>query len=168
MNNSPACFVAAGALSLFQVSLEYSQPAARYRDAAVHLLSSAVEETRKGLGDIYTRFLNSQVLLSRVEKKTDRIRVFELISKCQTPLEEKTEEEKRLCGTTVTSEIDGDEFVAKSLTALNLTISSPPDDIGLHYLGEQTKVFHALELFASEKRKRNVERVAQLALETCE
>ena len=167
MNNSPACFVAAGALSLFQVSLEYSETAAKYRDIAVRLLSSAAEEIRKGLGDIYTRFLNSQVLLSRVERKNDRIRVLELISKCQTPLEEKTEEEKRLCGTTVTSEIDRDEFIAKSLVAVNMAISSPADDIGMHYLGQETKAFHALEGFASGKRKRNVERIAQIAIETC-
>lgn len=119
---------------------------------------------RKGLGDIYKRFLNSQLLLSKVEKHEERIKIFELIAKCQTPLEEKTEEEKRLCGTTVTSEIDEDEFIVKSLVSLNLPISSPENDIAFHSHGGVTRVFEHWAQFTSDKRLKHHARLAQLAL----
>ncbi|CDJ29800.1 LOW QUALITY PROTEIN: uncharacterized protein EMH_0052810 [Eimeria mitis] len=159
-------FEATGAFSLFEIANEETGPAAELRDMALRLLTTADREMRKGLGEIYKRFLNSQVLLSRVEKNKERIRVFDLIAKCQTPLEEKTEEEKRVCGTTVTSEIDPDEFIAKALAALNLPIASPEDDIAFHSTGDVTRVFEAWEKSATAKRQAGIARIAQLAGET--
>ncbi|CDJ47884.1 hypothetical protein EBH_0018220 [Eimeria brunetti] len=159
-------FTATGAFSLFEIANEDSGPSAELRNMALRLLTKADEQLRGGLGEIYKRFLNSQVLLSRVEKHEERIRVFELISKCQTPLEEKTEEEKQMCGTTVTSEIDPDEFISRALVALNLPIASPHDDIAFRSTGEVGKIFEAWAAYAAAKRQARGVKIAQLAAET--
>ncbi|CDI87730.1 hypothetical protein, conserved [Eimeria praecox] len=159
-------FAGTGALALFQIANDESAEAKALRDVALRLLTTADGEMRKGLGEIYSRFLNSQVLLARVEKQQERIRVFDLISKCQTPLEEKTEEEKQFCGTMVTSEIDPDEFIAKAMVALNLPISSPEDDIAFHSSGDVTRVFEAWANYAVSKRQTRVAKTARLAAET--
>ncbi|CDJ57471.1 hypothetical protein, conserved [Eimeria maxima] len=165
-NLANGLYEAAGALSLFEIANEDSASAAGLRQFSLRLLTSADSNMRKGLGEIYKRFLNSQVLLSRVEKNQERIRVFELIAKCQTPLEEKTEEEKQVCGTTVTSEIDPNEFIAKSMAAMNLPISSPEDDIAFHSAGDVTRVFESWLKYATEKRQMRTAQIAQLAAET--
>lgn len=117
---------------------------------------------RRGLGVIYQRFLNSQILLARVEKNQRRMKVFELLAKCQAPLEERTKKEQEMCGPIVTSEIDEEGFIAKGLFTTNLAISGPSSDIA--FFSNEQKVFEAFvqwEDYAKRKRKKNAEEIAR-------
>ncbi|KAL8426366.1 hypothetical protein Efla_002984 [Eimeria flavescens] len=156
---STGFFEAAGAFSLFQIA-EADGDNASTKEAALRLLTASEASLRRGVGQIYQRFLNSQVLVSRLEKDKQRISVFDLIAKCHNPLEEKSDDEKETCGSIVTSELNEDEYVAKSLFAINLAISGPADDIAYNSTGQATVAFAEWAQYATAQKKKNAAHIA--------
>lgn len=154
---------AAGAFSLYKLAdAEPEDPsAAAAKQLAFRLLTASEASLRKGVGKIYQRFLNSQVLLSRVEKNQRRIKVFEFLAKCHTPLEAKSDDEKKACGKIVTSEIDESEFIAKGLFAVNLPISGSPEDIAFKSADQAGKAFAEWAEYATPKGKTRAAEIAK-------
>ena len=153
--------LAAGGFSLYHVaSTEEDSPMYEAtKEAAFRLLVNSEALMRKGVGTIYRRFLNSQILLSRLENNKERLRVFEFLAKCHTPLEERTTEEKKVCGNIVTSEIDEDEFISKALFSVNLSMVAPLDDISFQLTVSSPNIFDELSRYLYRTRYKNALRV---------
>ncbi|KAL8454435.1 hypothetical protein Emed_000156 [Eimeria media] len=131
------------------------------KDAALRLVTSAEASLRKGVGQIYKRFLNSQVLVAKLEKDRQRMSVLDFILKCHTPVQEKTEEEKETCGSIVTTELDEDEFIRAALFSINLPIAGPDNDIAFNSTGQATHAFTEWADYAIATRKPTAAHVAR-------
>ncbi|XP_026191273.1 uncharacterized protein LOC34619717 [Cyclospora cayetanensis] len=154
-------YKAAGAFSLLHLAETHEEDDAEATKlVALELLTQGEASMRSGLGTIYERFLNSEVLLSRVVKSKKRLKVFELLAKCHTPLEERSEDAKSVCGKIVTSEIDKDEFIASALFSLNLPISGPLNDIAFYSTGTATRAFELWAQYSAAKGKKNALQIA--------
>ncbi|KAL8435471.1 hypothetical protein ACSSS7_002478 [Eimeria intestinalis] len=153
-------FEAAGGFSLLQIA-EGEADGGPARDTALRLLTAAEASLRKGVGQIYKRFLNSQVLVAKLEKDKQRLSVMDFILKCHTPVQEKSEEEKETCGTIVTTELDEEEFIRSAMFAVNLPIAGPDNDIAFNSTGQATHAFAEWADYAIANRKATAAHVAR-------
>ncbi|KAL8269663.1 hypothetical protein Esti_006418 [Eimeria stiedai] len=153
-------FQAAGGFSLFQVA-EGEADEEPIKDAALRLLTAAEASLRNGVGQIYKRFLNSQVLVAKLEKNRQRMSVLEFILKCHTPVQEKSQEEKETCGTIVTTELDEEEFIRAALFSVNLPIAGPDNDIAFNSTGQATHAFQEWADYALANRRTTAAHVAR-------
>ncbi|KAL8441612.1 hypothetical protein Emag_007013 [Eimeria magna] len=131
------------------------------KDAALRLLTAAEASLRNGVGQIYKRFLNSQVLVAKLEKDRQRMSVLDFILKCHTPVQEKSEEEKDTCGSIVTTELDEEEFIRSALFSVNLPIAGPDNDIAFSSTGQATHAFTEWAEYAIANRRATAAHVAR-------
>lgn len=159
------CAFSVGGFALFE-QLEILHPTShgdlyKFRRAAADYLTRGEAFLRSGLGKIYSSFLNSQIILSRLQNDKPRMTIMEFISKCRTPLEEKTEKEERLCGKIVTTDLDSDEFITNALYSMNLAVSGSSRDLAFNDTSNVNAAFENWALNSNKGRRGN----AQLIIE---
>ncbi|KAL8428125.1 hypothetical protein Efla_005828 [Eimeria flavescens] len=122
--------------------------------AAFQHLSKGASSLRKSVKSIFGRFLESKIMISRLEGHPSVRTVQQFLAKCN---ERHGAPDPEVCGKVVTGELDPEAFVLEAIYAMNLRMAAPPTDIALLDNVDYGRVFTAwLESSKISKRNRNI------------
>ncbi|KAL8446784.1 hypothetical protein Emag_004545 [Eimeria magna] len=96
--------------------------------AAFKQLSTGASKLRKAIKSLYRQFLESKIMIARLEGHASVKTVQQFLSKCNDKL---GVPDPQVCGKVVTNEIDPEAFVLDALFSLNARMASPPEDIAM-------------------------------------
>ncbi|KAL8429312.1 hypothetical protein ACSSS7_006677 [Eimeria intestinalis] len=106
--------------------------------AAFRELKTGASNLRKAIKSLYRQFLESKIMIARLEGDASVKTVQQFLSKCNDKL---GVPDPQVCGKVVTNEVDPEAFVLDALFALNVRMASPPDDITLMSQTDYGRVF---------------------------
>ncbi|KAL8451645.1 hypothetical protein Emed_001807 [Eimeria media] len=101
-------------------------------------LKRGAAKLRKAIKSLYRQFLESKIMIARLEGNASVKTVQQFLSKCNPKL---GVPDPQVCGKVVTNEVDPELFVLDALYSLNVRMASPPDDIALLSQTDYGRVF---------------------------
>ncbi|KAL8275228.1 hypothetical protein Esti_000812 [Eimeria stiedai] len=149
-------FHSAAGFALFHATESQASAGSR-SNAAFTQLKTGASQLRKGIKSLYRQFLESKIMIARLEGHKSVTTVQQFLSKCNDKL---GVPDPQVCGKVLTNKIDPEAFVLDAMFSLNVRMASPTSDIALL---SQTDYGHVFAKWAETKLSKKDRRLAAKA-----